>query len=121
MELNTESEEWIINVNHPLNFNVFSVVDDLCYAIEVKFFIEKQQFFKFVAVVDDVTCKKCLRYDMSLMTRKEIEDTFPYLDKKNDALWIPNVHPNCRCMLILWEEDSDESAETNVLRGTKNE
>lgn len=111
--LNTELEEWILNVDERLNLLNFKVVDDLFYVVEVQLLIETQQFFKFVAVTDDRTCDKCMRYDMSLMTRREIEDTFPYLVKKNDTLWLPNVHPNCRCMLILWEEEDDEQPKTD--------
>jgi len=64
---------------------------------------ETKQFWMFIAVGDDVTCDACNRFDMSLMTRKEIQKTFPYLINYSDGLWFPMVHPNCRCMLILWE------------------
>ncbi|MDH5595943.1 MAG: hypothetical protein OEY40_04425 [Candidatus Bathyarchaeota archaeon] len=36
------------------------------------------------------------------LTVEEIEFLFgPYL-KKNLRIWYPNVHPNCRCILVLY-------------------
>jgi len=64
---------------------------------------EDMQFFLFVAIEDEKTCPVCTRYAKGLMTRREIKQTFDYLDMLTDDLWIPNVHPNCRCMLLLWE------------------
>ena len=64
---------------------------------------EEQEFFKYIAVGDDRTCKRCMRYDGGLMTRREIEGTFKYLIKISDTVWLPMTHPNCRCLLVLWE------------------
>ncbi len=69
---------------------------------------ESQQFFAYVAVSDDRVCELCLRYDQGLMTRREIEGTFDYLEKQSDLIWFPRVHPNCRCALYLAEEDPEE-------------
>jgi hypothetical protein len=81
---------------------------------------ETQQFFKYVAVTDNRTCKHCLRYDMSLMTRREIEGTFKHLYKYNMSFWLPRTHmdlfnrDNCRCALIL-DEVSPESVIHDML------
>jgi hypothetical protein len=38
------------------------------------------------------------------MTGEEAERAFPNLLKgPNDFAWYPNVHPHCRCILILLE------------------
>ena len=82
---------------------------------------ETQQFFKYVAVTDNRTCKHCLRYDMSLMTRREIEATFKHLYKYNAEFWLPRVHMDlwsadtCRCALLL-NEVSPESVIHDMLR-----
>lgn len=60
--------------------------------------------FMFIAIVDDVTCQACLKYDGKVMTGDEAEAAFPYLLKgPNDFTWYPNIHPHCRCILILLE------------------
>jgi hypothetical protein len=64
---------------------------------------EEQQFFKYIAVVDDRTCKACMKLDGLLMTRREIYRRFKYLVKISGEVWLPMTHPNCRCMLVLWE------------------
>jgi hypothetical protein len=36
------------------------------------------------------------------MSDDDAERAFPYLMKgPNDLVWYPNVHPHCRCLLIL--------------------
>ena len=38
------------------------------------------------------------------MSGEEAERTFPYLTKgPNDWVWYPNIHPHCRCVLVLLE------------------
>ena len=64
-----------------------------------------QQFFIFIPVWDQKLCDQCLRYERAVMTRREIEGTFPYLEKVNAELWLPHVHPNCRCELRMMEEE----------------
>jgi hypothetical protein len=69
-------------------------------------FLEGMQFFLFLSIGDDKVCLDCDKFDMGLYTRKEIERRWgDYLIKQSDTLWIPNIHPNCRCFLILWEEE----------------
>lgn len=71
--------------------------------------VETQQFFLYVAVTDNKTCKHCNRYHMSYMTRREIYSRFKSLVKVNDEFWLPRVHmdlwnrDNCRCGLLLAE------------------
>jgi hypothetical protein len=60
--------------------------------------------FMYVAILDDLTCQACLKYDKRVMSGEEAERTFPYLTKgPNDWVWYPNIHPHCRCILILLE------------------
>lgn len=66
-----------------------------------------QQFFAYIAVSDENVCPVCRRYDQGLMTRREIVATFPYLDRFSDNTWFPAVHPNCRCVLLLFESVTD--------------
>jgi len=77
--------------------------------IEIVKAVEAQQeFWRYEAITDDRTCEKCLRYDGSRMTPREIESLFPYLERQSDVLWYPRVHPNCRCELhfeeVEWED-----------------
>ena len=66
------------------------------------------RFYEFTSRRDAKVCPECNKYDYSVMTRKEIEVTFKYLVKVSDKLWLPNVHPNCRCELRFEEEEEDE-------------
>jgi len=60
--------------------------------------------FMYVAITDDATCQACLKNDLRIMTGEEAERAFPNLLKgPNDFAWYPNVHPHCRCILILLE------------------
>ena len=69
---------------------------------------EAWRFFMFSSQHDERTCEHCLTLDMLAMTRREIEARFPYLEKVNDLLWLPHVHPNCRCELRFEEEEEEE-------------
>jgi hypothetical protein len=71
----------------------------------VKFQEATQQFFTYYTVNDSEVCSKCDNYDEGSMTRREIEGTFPYLIKYTFEMWVPMVHPNCRCVLLLEETD----------------
>jgi hypothetical protein len=77
-------------------------------AIEaVEAYLLAQQFFAYYTVNDGAVCEKCDRYNDSSMTRREIRRMFPYLIEYTDMFWVPMVHPNCRCILILEETDED--------------
>ena len=76
---------------------------EIVHAVHV--FRELKQFFLYVAMVTG-SCDACLQFNGQLMTRREIEGRFgEYLEKVNDELWLPHVHPNCKCELHLWEEE----------------
>lgn len=63
---------------------------------------ESNLSFMYIAITDDVTCQACLKQDKQIMSDEDAERTFPYLMKgPNDWVWYPNVHPSCRCLLIL--------------------
>lgn len=54
------------------------------------------------------TCPICQALSDLLMTRREAEARFPDLEKISDNLWIPHVHPNCKCELHFEEEEEEE-------------
>jgi len=63
---------------------------------------ESNLSFMYVTITDDQTCDACLKHDRQIISDEDAERTFPYLLKgPNDWVWYPNVHPHCRCLLIL--------------------
>jgi len=77
----------------------------VCIVLAVQ---EAMQIWRYVAIGDTKTCEQCNRYDGARMTRREIYATFPYLEKQSELVWLPHVHPNCRCELWLEEEGEKE-------------
>lgn len=71
----------------------------------VRLFKDAMMFFRYTAISDDKTCEQCNQYDGGLMTREEMWNTFPHLEKITDLLYYPHVHPNCRCILTMEEEE----------------
>ena len=47
---------------------------------------EDMQFFMFVSVGDNRVRSTCNRYNISLMTRREVKETFDYLDMLTDEI-----------------------------------
>lgn len=72
-------------------------------ALELLKLDEEQRFYLYIAITDDRTCPDCLRYDGRIMTRREIDAMFKFIVKPDDNVWLPTLHTNCRCLLILWE------------------
>ena len=66
------------------------------------------RFYEFSDSNDNKVCPECKALDDLIMTRREIEARFPYLEKVSKELWLPHVHPNCRCELRFEEEEEDE-------------
>jgi len=63
---------------------------------------ESKLSFMYVAITDDKTCDLCMRHDLQIMSDEDAERAFPYLLKgPNDLVWYPNLHKNCRCLLVL--------------------
>jgi hypothetical protein len=84
------------------------------HAVEaVESYLKAQQFFTYYTVNDEAVCNQCDQYDEGSMTRREIEGTFQYLIKYSPTMWLPMVHPNCRCVLIF--EETDEMPRPNKL------
>lgn len=63
--------------------------------------IEEEIILGFEAEIDDKTCQDCLYYHGQTFTPEEAEAEFEYLDKASPNIWYPNVHPNCRCRLVV--------------------
>ena len=95
-------------------------MSNLIGLIEMVQAVEAQQFWAYIAVVDAVTCERCLQFDQGLMTRREIEGTFPYLDQYSETVWFPNTHPNCRCALTLFEEDVARNDDGDIIKTKDN-
>jgi hypothetical protein len=52
----------------------------------------------------DKTCDDCQPFDGQTFDRAQISATFPYAVETGDGATIfPNVHPHCKCLLILLE------------------
>ena len=73
------------------------------------------RFYEFHDSNDDRVCEKCKSLDNLVMTRREIEARFPDLEKVSDTLWLPHVHPNCRCELRFEEEEESEKVKREYL------
>ncbi|MCJ7423567.1 phage head morphogenesis protein [Candidatus Bathyarchaeota archaeon] len=59
--------------------------------------------FMFVAITDDKTCDLCMKFDKMIVNGADIERMFPYATQVDYTLWMVNLHPHCRCMLVLLE------------------
>lgn len=70
---------------------------------EVLGLLESTYTYMFVAVTDDKTCDVCMKFDKMIVNRAEIERMFPYATQVDYSLWMVNLHPHCRCMLVLLE------------------
>jgi hypothetical protein len=65
--------------------------------------LEATYSYMFVAVTDDKTCDVCMKFDKMIIDGAEIERMFPYATQIDYSLWMVNLHPSCRCMLVLLE------------------
>jgi hypothetical protein len=56
----------------------------------------------YVTVIDPVNepCFRCLEHEQNLYSTAEVEAMFEWLEKPRFDLWLPQVHPNCRCQLF---------------------
>lgn len=72
------------------------VVADIVQLLEAKAFV-------YVAVGDERTCPECAGFNGQIFMDEEAEAVFAYL-KRDATVWHPNVHPNCRCRLVMLEE-----------------
>ena len=69
-----------------------------------------QYTFLFQAEPD--ACDDCRAFHNMELTVEEIEFLFgPYL-KKNLRIWYPNLHLNCRCILVLYRRIEEMILET---------
>jgi hypothetical protein len=63
---------------------------------------EQMDTWLYVTVVDPTNepCFNCLEHEQHLYTSAEVADLFPWLIKMAPDMWLPQVHPNCRCQLF---------------------
>ena len=59
-------------------------------------------------------CDDCRAFHNVELTLEDIEFLFPYL-KKNLHIWYPNVHPNCRCILVLYRRIEEMIVEAIII------
>jgi len=72
--------------------------------IEVVRAVAETRFYRYIAISDNKTCECCQAYDGRLFTEAEMRDEFPYLQQRDQYVFYPRVHPNCRCVLRFEEE-----------------
>lgn len=64
----------------------------------ITFFSVKDEWV-FTAVFDNVVCPDCLEFENLPFTGNLLRARFPHLEIVDLETIIPNVHPNCRCVL----------------------
>ena len=69
--------------------------------------------WKFVAEAD--ACDICQSYHGDIFETAEIWEEFPNAMPLFDDVIMPNVHPNCRCQLLLQSQGVDEVARSKIL------
>jgi hypothetical protein len=75
------------------------------------FMARTMQRWVYNASGDDKTCEDCDSLDGQTVEVEDVSDfflVFPYGEADGPDLFHPNVHPNCRCEIILietyWED-----------------
>jgi hypothetical protein len=58
----------------------------------------------FNTALDERTCQDCGPLEGSAFLGEDIEPYFPYAEQLDDYTIAANLHPNCRCDLVLAEE-----------------
>jgi hypothetical protein len=81
-------------------------VEDL-KAVEAVRLFESTRYWMYVAVNDNKTCEECDNYAGSIFNTHECHFYFSYLEEFDDELWLPMVHPHCRCMLVVKAQEYD--------------
>lgn len=69
----------------------------------------KYSAWRFVVVDDNKLCEGCTKHAgdfYELADPDDFYDMFEYGEWVNDDTFAPNVHPNCRCIIVK-EEDVD--------------
>lgn len=72
-------------------------------------FYGRSDWWLYVAIHDDVTCKTCQGWESwEWFPGDALRKYFPYHEISSPNYIKPNVHPNCRCILIRkeWLEEA---------------
>lgn len=62
--------------------------------------------WRYIAVTDDRTCSACMMHHGKVFITQdenkpdELFALFPYGELVSPTLFKPNVHPNCRCVIV---------------------
>jgi len=62
--------------------------------------------WRYIAVTDDRTCSACMMHHGKVFVTQdenkpdELFNLFPYGQLVSPTLFKPNVHPNCRCVIV---------------------
>ncbi len=70
-----------------------------------EFLLESTRYWMYVAVMDERTCMDCDRYSAAVFTTAEVHRFFPFATEVSYDLMYPDVHPNCRCLLVGARDD----------------
>ena len=58
--------------------------------------------YTFLFISEPDACDDCRAFHHMELTLEDIEFLFGEYLERNEYVWHPNVHPNCRCVLILY-------------------
>lgn len=70
-----------------------------------EFLYESTRYWMYVAVMDERTCMRCDQYSAAVFTTAEVHRYFPFATEVGHDLIYPDVHPNCRCLLVGARDD----------------
>ena len=63
-------------------------------------FFSDWDLWRYVSKMDQRTCLACLEHEHGLYQGSHIRLLFPYLEIIDEVTIAPNIHPNCRCLLL---------------------
>ena len=67
-------------------------------------FTDLGETWVFNTALDERTCQDCGPLEGSCFLGEDIEPFFPDAEQLDDETIAANIHPNCRCELVLAEE-----------------
>ncbi|NIR87205.1 hypothetical protein GWO13_06380 [Candidatus Bathyarchaeota archaeon] len=68
--------------------------------------------YTFLFQAEPDACDDCRAFHHMELTLEDIEFLFGEYLEKNEYVWHPNVHPHCRCVLILYRVIEEMILET---------
>ena len=68
--------------------------------------------YTFLFISEPDACDDCRAFHHMELTLEDIEFLFGEYLERNEYVWHPNVHPHCRCVLILYRVIEEMILET---------